>query len=373
MRQLIIISLLFLLPVLLFAQNKVTRTFETESGKRLEIDLTTGGSIEINGWDKNEVSIVANLRGDEEDYSLEFKERSWGIAVEISFEGRRSRNGGVSLEVQVPRVYDIEMETMGGDLTIDGVEGHFSGETMGGEIELNNLKGEANLTTMGGEIRVEDSELDGQVKTMGGEVTLRDVIGDLDASTMGGEVSYRNTKKQDTRKDAKEVKISTMGGEIEVDDAPGGANVSTMGGEIRIRRARKFVKAKTMGGEIQIDEIDGGVKATTMGGEITVNMVGDPDEYDRDVILSSMGGDIKLTVPEGLSMDFDIKLTITRRSADKYKISSDFPINIEKSNDWDRSEGSDRRYIYGTGKVKDGKNRIRIDTINGDIVIRKGR
>ena len=186
MKRLIVISLILLLPLLLLAQNKVERTFETASGKRLEIDLSTGGSIEINGWDKNEVSLIANLRGDKEDYSLEFKERSWGISVEISFEGRRSSNGGVSLEIQVPRKYDIEMETMGGDLTIDGVEGHFSGETMGGEIELFNLKGEANITTMGGEIRIEDSELDGQVKTMGGEITLRDVIGDLDASTMGG-------------------------------------------------------------------------------------------------------------------------------------------------------------------------------------------
>ncbi len=373
MKMMILLSLFISLPWLLFAQNKVSREFETTPGKRLEIDLTTGGSIEINGWDKNEVFIIANFRsGDEEDYSIEFKERSWGISVEISYEGRR-RNGGVSLDIQVPKQYDIEMETMGGDLTINGVKGQFSGETMGGEIELFNLKGEVDLTTMGGEIRVEDSELDGQVKTMGGEITLRDVIGDLDASTMGGEVSYRNTKRQDPRKDAKEIKISTMGGEIEVDDAPGGANVSTMGGEIKIRRARKFVKAKTMGGEIDIEELDGGVKATTMGGDITVNMVGNPDEYDRDVVLSSMGGDIILTVPEELSMNFDIKLTITRRSSDKYKIISDFPINIEKSDDWDRSEGSARRYIYGTGKVKDGKNRIRIDTINGDIIIKKGK
>jgi DUF4097 and DUF4098 domain-containing protein YvlB len=165
-----------------------------------------------------------------------------------------------------------------------------------------------------------------------------------------------------------------MGGEIEVDDAPGGADVSTMGGEIRIRSARKYIKAKTMGGEIKIDEIDGGVKATTMGGDVEVNMVGDPDKYDRDVVLSSMGGDIILTVPAGLSMDFDIKLTLTHRARDdEYRIISDFPIDIEKSGDWDSMSRSDRRYIYGTGKVAGGKNKIRIDTINGDIIIKKGQ
>ena len=373
MKHLKILFMVFLLPLILIAQDQIKKEFKTTPGKKLEVELTTGGSIEISGWDKDVVSIIAHIRGDKEDYDLEFDERSSGIQVEVSYEGhRRHRQVGVSLDIHVPQKYDLELETMGGDLTIKGVEGDFSGETMGGEIELYNLKGKAHLTTMGGEIRVEDCELDGQVKTMGGEISLRDVIGDLDASTMGGEVSYRNVKKRDKRDNAKEVKISTMGGEIEVDDAPGGANVSTMGGDIRIRSAGKYVKAKTMGGEIDIEKLNGGVKATTMGGDVTVNMVGDPDEFERDVVLSSMGGDITLTVPKDLSMEFDIKLTLTKRSSDAYKIISDFPMKIEKSDDWDYSEGSARRYIYGTGKVKDGKNRIRIDTINGDIVIKKG-
>jgi hypothetical protein len=373
MKKYFLIGLL-ILPLMLLAQNKVKREFKTEPGKKLDVQLTTGGSIEITGWDKNEVSIVIDLQGDDEkDYNLELKERSWGIEAEISYEGRsRHGQGDVSVDIQVPAKYDIELETAGGDLMIKGVEGNFSGETMGGEIKLVDLKGVSDLTTMGGEITIENSELDGNVKTMGGEISLRDVIGDLDASTMGGEVSYRNVQKRDTRDSAKELKISTMGGEIHVDDAPGGANVSTMGGEIEIRSARKFVKAKTMGGEINIKEIDGGVKATTMGGDISVNMVGNPDEYDRDVVLSSMGGDISLTLPAELSMEFDIKLTITRKSEDAYKIISDFPMNIETTDTWDYSEGSGRLYKYGTGKIKDGKNRIRIDTINGDIVIRKG-
>jgi hypothetical protein len=374
MKKFFLIGML-IVPLMLFSQNKVKRSFKTESGKKLEIELTSGGSLEISGWDKNEVSVEVDLQGEvEKDFSMDFRERSWGIQIEITHEGRRrNRHNGVDVTVLVPRKYNLALETTGGDITIRGIEGNFSGETMGGEIDLYDLKGTVKLTTMGGEIHVENAELDGQVKTMGGEISLLDVIGDLDATTMGGEVSYKNVKKKDIRNDAKEVNISTMGGEIRVDDAPGGANVSTMGGEIEIRRARKYVKAKTMGGEINIREIDGGVKATTMGGDISVNMVGDPNEFERDVTLSSMGGDVKLTVPAELSMDFDIKLTITRKSEDAYKIISDFPIKIETSGERNFWEGSDHLYKYGTGKVKDGKNRIRIDTINGDIIIKKGK
>ena len=374
MKTLKLISLLVLIPVLALAQNKIKKEIETEPGKTLDIELTTGGDIEVTGWDKDLVSIVAHVRGDKEDYYIDVADRSSGIKVEISYEGRGNRDGGVSVDIHVPKVYNLEIETMGGDIMLREIEGNFSGETMGGEIKLYHLKGEVDLTTMGGEIQVEDCDLDGQVKTMGGEVSLRDVIGDLDASTMGGEVTYRNVKRRDDREDAREVKISTMGGEIQVDEAPGGANVSTMGGEIRIRSAKKYVKAKTMGGEIKIDEIDGGVKATTMGGDIEVKMVGDPDQYDRDVVLSSMGGDIILTVPAGLSMEFDVKLTITHRASEgDYKIISDFPIKVEKKGDEEDTGRSSRRYFYGTGEVAGGKNKIRIDTINGDIIIKKGK
>jgi hypothetical protein len=368
-----IIYLLVLIPTLIFSQDKVKKEIETEPGKTLDLELSTGGDIEVSGWDKDLVSFVVHFRGDKEDYYVDVSERSSGIKVEVSYEGRGRNGGGVSIDVKVPSKYNLELETMGGEIMLKNIEGTFSGETMGGEIELFHLKGEVDLTTMGGEIKVEDCDLDGQVKTMGGEVSLRDVIGDLDASTMGGEVSYRNVKSRDNREHAGEVKISTMGGEIEVDDAPGGANVSTMGGEIRIRSAKKFVKAKTMGGEIKIDEIDGGVKATTMGGDVEVNMVGDPDQYDRDVFLSSMGGDIILTVPAGLSMDFDIELTITQRASDNYKIISDFPIDIENEDDSEDTDRSARRTIYGKGKVAGGKNKIRIDTVNGDIIIKKGK
>jgi hypothetical protein len=127
-----------------------------------------------------------------------------------------------------------------------------------------------------------------------------------------------------------------------------------------------------MGGDIDIDEIDGGAEASTMGGDVTVKMIGDPDKGDRDIDLSSMGGDIKLTLPAGLSIDFDITLTYTKRARKDYKIISDFSIELEESEDWDYSAGSARKYIYGTGKISGGKNKIRIDTINGNIVIGKG-
>ena len=154
--------------------------------------------------------------------------------------------------------------------------------------------------------------------------------------------------------------------------APFGADVSTMGGDILIKSAGEYIVAQTMGGDIDVRKLDGGIDASTMGGDIDVVMVGDPDEGNRDVEISSKGGEIHLTVPDGLSMEFDLKIEVTRRKGD-YAIQCDFPINIEGENDEDTSWSSRRNYIYGTGSVDGGKNKIKIDTVNGDIYIHKGK
>lgn len=193
---------------------------------------------------------------------------------------------------------------------------------------------------------------------------------------MGGDVTYRNVRSDARRPSAEateEVKISTMGGEIQVEDASSGANVSTMGGDIRIRSAKKYVKAKTMGGDITIDSIDGSVEASTMGGDLRVTMVGDPNSGDRHVGMESKGGEIVLSLPDGLSMRFDIKLAYTRNSRQDFRILSDFPIGIRETDSWDYIQGSPRKYIYGTGSVGTGKHLVKIETINGNITIRKNK
>ena len=84
-----------------------------------------------------------------------------------------------------------------------------------------------------------------------------------------------------------------------------------------------------------------------------------------------MGGDITLTVPENFSMDIDIELAYTKGSWKNYRINSDFDLNIEKSPDWVKEKGSYRKYIYGRAKIGNGRNSVRIKTVNGHINLKK--
>ncbi|MBN2185635.1 MAG: DUF4097 family beta strand repeat protein [Candidatus Krumholzibacteriota bacterium] len=387
--------------------RKIEREFETKPGKTIEFDLDAGGDIAIEGWDKDLVHVEALLRGEDNDnIDIDFYMGRSGLEISSEFKRKRKRNrSDVNFIVRIPVKYDVEFNTLGGDIEIRGVEGIIKGSTMGGDVDFSDLKGELSVTTMGGDVSVRDSYLDGRVKTMGGRVDIENVEGDLRGYTMGGDVEYRNVRgRKDDEKEVsittlggdldldyegrdikartmggdidlgkgEKVRLSTMGGDIDVLEARKGADLHTMGGDITIGRADIFAEAKTMGGDIEIKEVDGWVKATTMGGDVHVKMVGGPDDKKRDVELKSMGGDIELTVPEGMSMDFDIEIAYTKKSKRNYRIESDFDMKIEETKEWKSRWGQKRKYIYGTGVIRDGANSIKIRTTNGNVRIKKG-
>jgi len=358
-----------------------TREFRATSGGTLILDLEAGGSVEISGTGGSSI-VVDVSRSCTPDCEIAYEETRGGLAIHTRFLSRGNQNSNIHFRIQVPSYFDIELDSMGGGLSIDGVEGSFTGKTMGGELTLHDVRGEARLTTMGGKISLTDSELDGQLKTMGGEVHFENVIGDVKGSSMGGNVRYRNVQRRDGQLgspprtggdldeiSAETVQISTMGGAIEIENAPEGADLHTMGGNIEIENARRFVRAKTMGGDIEIDAVDGWVQATTMAGDIEVTVTGS----GGDVSLTSMTGDVVLRVPAGFGMDLDLQIAFTRESRREYRIDAPLRSTPTVSPEWDYDNGSPRKYIRQTGPVNGGGNTVTIRTINGNVTVTEGR
>jgi DUF4097 and DUF4098 domain-containing protein YvlB len=388
-------------------ERMIEKSFSVEEGKKLDLEIDIGGDITITGWDRDEVLVKAKLKGrDHEEVELIFGESSSGIEIETDIDRKNNIKAQCNIVINVPRRFDISFETTGGDIQIMGVDGEISGSTCGGDLEFKDLKGTLEASTLGGEVSLNDCEVDGKVSTMGGDVTIDNVTGDLKGSTMGGKVSYTNVRSSGASgKDVKissmggdlnldyagkaikaktmggdvrtgkaeKVDITTMGGDVDVEDAPLGAEIMTMGGDITVGSAGDHVKAKTMGGDIDISKIDGWIKAETMGGDIEVTMTGDPQEGKRNVNLKSLGGEIDLTVPAGLSMKFDIEIEYTKKCKKKPEIISDFDIDIEETQEWKKKGGQKRKTIYGKGKAGDGEHLVKIRTINGSVHIRKGK
>ena len=351
-------------------RQQMNKEFAVAEGKMLNINLKSGGSINIQGWNKEKAKVDVEFIGcDPEDFDFDVFKNPLGIRVNSDYK-RRVKNSNIRVNIQIPEKFDIKIKTSGGRIRIQNIEGEINGGTGGGGLDLKNLTGKIHFTTGGGGITIKDSQLDGRVSTGGGKVLVENVTGDIKASSGGGNVVYRNVKTPDKTYAEDVVYIRNAGGALNVDDAPAGAEVSTGGGNIRIHSAKEYVKASTGGGDITIDEVDGWVKVSTGAGDVEITMTGDPEKGKRDITVSTGTGDVTLVVPKNLSMEVDIELSYTKNSSRNYKIKSDFDIQEARTDKWDYDQGSPRKFIYGRATIKGGKNSIKIRTCNGDVYLK---
>ncbi len=402
MKNTFIVTCLLALFFTLNAKAQEEKRIQSSKGKKLEVDSEIGGNVIVEGWENSEVYVSIDHNMDDSDARFSITENNGNVYVRGKKRGLGNWGWGnrkLEYKIYVPSSFDTELKTSGGNVEVKGVEGDLRGSTSGGNIDAINLagdmkfstsggsidvdnvsgegnfatsggnvtvkmlKGEFNLATSGGNISVEDSEIEGKAATSGGSITVDGTKGALSVATSGGNISFNNSETSGTAR--------TSGGNIKVDRANEGTDVATSGGNITINSARKFAIAKTSGGNIVIKEIDGKVEAKTSGGNIEVKMLNNWDGA-HDAELATAGGEVTLYVPADMGMDFDVRLEITKNGREDYKINSDFDIDISEG-DWATSESSrnSRKKITGTGKVGNGKSRINIKTVNGDINIKK--
>lgn len=358
------------------------REFDVEPGQKIELEMKYGGSLEVEGWDRDLVQIQCSEgANDLDDYEIEVDETRWGLIFSAQPQKGHHSNTGLKVRLMVPSEFDIKTISGGGGIRISGVSGEFRGKTGGGSIYLKNVSGKANLSSGGGIIKILDSELDGKVSTGGGGGLVRNVTGNVRATSGGGIVEYENVR--DDQGDFRgpdnmpfagvtsgTIIQTTAGGEINLNEAPEGAMVKTGGGNIRVRDAAQLVRAQTGGGDIEIEIKDGFVFARTGAGDMEVVVEGGLGDSRDGIDLSTGHGEITLIVPADASMEFDLDLRYTRSSGRDFAISSDFDMDIEHTRKWKKESGSNKwKHIYGTGSINGGDHRVIIRCVNGNINI----
>jgi beta-lactamase regulating signal transducer with metallopeptidase domain len=380
------------------ADSVVLRIVPAPPNGVLDLDLDTGGEIEIRGWDRSQVSVRAFLSGrDWRHTRVRIDPARDGVHVRSEFDRwGGSQSTSHAFEIQVPRRYDVRVRSAGGGVSITDVEGTFRGHTGGGSITLDHLKGEARLTTGGGDIEVTDSRLDGAVMTGGGSVHLSRVLGKLRGSSGSGPVIYadpdvsseggeeagdlsgvdvdpdheRITLDHDRR--VGRLHIEKAGGNVDLAEAPHGATISTGGGDIHVGRSGGAISAQTGGGDIEVGPASGSVSAGTGGGTVRVTLA-PASGRDQDVDIRAGGGRVIVELPPSWEGRFELETAYTRSHGRATRIESAWNLARESTTDWDGREGTPRRYVRAHGTVGNGAHRVRVHTVNDDIEIRRGR
>ena len=364
-------------------------------GGLLDLDLETGGSVEIRGWERNQVNVRSQLGGtDWADSRVEIAPAGNGVRVRCFQQGRsRSTTTSHHFKISVPSSYDVRLRSSGGDVAIVGVEGTFRGSTGGGQLVLERDRGHASLSTGGGDIEVSDSDLSGAVMTGGGTVRISRVRGGLRGSSGSGPVLYSDgeASSQDDPEtgDLTNVQlggeheriqvedqtvgflhIHKAGGAVDLEDAPHGADIETGGGEIQVRHGSGSILAHTGGGDIAVGPIAGSVSAGTGAGDVHVILASTAGR-EQSVDIWSGTGKVIVELPDDLNARFEVETAYTESFRRPTRITSDWPLERDAVTGWDDSEGTARRHVRARGVAGDGGGVIHIKTVNGDIELRR--
>lgn len=128
--------------------------------------------------------------------------------------------------------------------------------------------------------------------------------------------------------------------------------VSTVNGAVRVDGATSEVHASTVNGRVSAISSGGPVNASTVNGDIDVRM---RELGTGDLEYSTVNGSIEIEVPANLDADVDMRTV-------NGSLSADFPITLQ-------GRVNPRRIRATIGK---GGRRLRLETVNGSVELRKG-
>lgn len=145
------------------AQKRFSRSYPAGKNVRLQL-LNRSGTVTVEGWDKNEISISAYL--EEPAANIAPQSLSGTINIDLIKDNQgRSGVGNVNLQIRVPRLANVDIETRIGNLSVTNVNGGLVRAVISteGDITLTNIAASAVDAQNG----IGDIFYDGEIKANG--------------------------------------------------------------------------------------------------------------------------------------------------------------------------------------------------------------
>jgi len=357
-------------------------TLATRDGLRLKL-VTDLGNVHISTNGSGQVSYRVRLETDSREPEAQNLLRQYALAAHTSpagveltgqapwhnFRGRL----WVNYEVSMPRTYNLDVLTQAGNVETQDIDGRVTLVTSGGNITAGRVGGPeaagTRLETQGGHISVE--EVNGELRafTAGGHINAANVQGDAVLRSGGGHIragTIRGTAQLETRggnisvqRAGADVTATTDGGQIDFGEGAGSIRARTGGGGIRILRVAGPTQLVTSGGSIFLTKVQGAVRASTAAGTITAWFTPEGNLFGASQ-LESRQGDIAVYLPRELP----VTIEATIEMADEHRIDADpsFPLKVSYLD-----SGAGGRAVRGECALNGGGQVLRLKTVAGNI------
>lgn len=188
------------------ADDDIDKTLDADPNGTVSV-TNTAGMVDIRGWSRNEVHVVADLGSGVED--VKFERNGKEIVIEVKLPRNKHRSGGTDLEIHVPEKNSVKVSGVSIDIEVRDVQGVQQLVSVSGDIVSDAAAADVEIETVSGDI-----ELQGDDETMVSD--LNSVSGDIDAQNLAGEITANSVSGELAVVDSKfsRARLQTTSGDI---------------------------------------------------------------------------------------------------------------------------------------------------------------
>lgn len=236
---------------------------------------TANSPIRVEGWDKDEVAVTADIEDSaERPVRWEMRAKDGGVEVEAIFpQGMHGWHMGkgpsCAFTLKVPRKVAGSFSTSNDRIAAGGFGGRLSFRTSNDPVELENLDGAVTVSTSNARITARHLHASLKGSTSNDELRLEDVQGGVDLSTSNGDVVASGLDGW-----GQGISLRTSNGDMTVDLGQAGGEVHARTSRHEsVKVARKQVDLLESGGSELRFRLPGGnqpIELATTNGTITI-------------------------------------------------------------------------------------------------------
>ena len=201
------------------------------------------GAVVVTGSDRNEIRVRART----ENGAIRFT--SSGTRATLEPASGRGCNDG-QFEVVVPAGTAVQVRSWSGSVSVKGVRGDLETRTHSADVEIRDA-GRIDVESLSGDVTIQGVGGESMIQSVSGDVVLGGARGDVEIETVSGDIDLRDVI-------AKRIRTHTTSGDLEFSGqiVPDGRyEYSTHSGEIRL------VLPADVGAELSVATFSGGIES----------------------------------------------------------------------------------------------------------------
>jgi hypothetical protein len=187
------------LPLAAFADNDSVDRKVAASADGEVVISNVSGTIDVRGWDRNEVQVTGHLGEGVE--RLDVETSGGRVVVKVVLPRGKSHDGDADIEVSVPRNSSVEVSAVSADVSSRGVLGTQRLKSVSGEVTADIAGDESEVRSVSGDVTVRGSgkPVRLRVSSVSGNLDLTNAAGSLDLVTVSGDASVQMGDTSDVR------------------------------------------------------------------------------------------------------------------------------------------------------------------------------